>query len=114
MATAAAGVTINLGGQNESFVLTGSSFNDTITGGGGAGDTVIFSGNRADYTITLNGSTYTVIDNRTGSPNGTDAVTNVENFQFAGGTTFTTGAGGTLDITSPTVTSVAYGTTTGP
>ena len=112
-AAATAGVTLDLHNQQESYTITGSSFDDTITGGGGSEDTVIFSGNRADYTITLNGSTYTIVDTRPGSPNGTDAVTDVENFQFAGGTTFTTGAGGTLDITSPAVTSVAYGTNDG-
>ena len=87
--------------------IQGMFGNDIIDGGAGAGDTVIFSGNRADYTVALNGSTYTVVDNRAGSPNGTDAVTGVENFQFADGI-FTSGASGTLDITAPTVTSVVY------
>ena len=106
---ATASVTIDLQNQTEFFMITGSSFNDTITGGAGAGDTVIFSGNRADYAITLNGSTYTVTDSRAGSSTGTDTVTGVENFQFADAT-FTTA---TLDAVPPTVTVVAYGTNDG-
>ncbi|BCH27589.1 DUF4082 domain-containing protein [Mesorhizobium sp. L-8-3] len=103
-ASATSGVTISLGGQTEAFSLTGSAFADTITGGsgndtiaggagndvidggGGTGDTVVFSGARADYAVSLQGSTYTITDNRAGSPNGADSVTNVENFQFSDGT----------------------------
>lgn len=103
-ATATAGVTISLGAQTEGFTLTGSAFADTITGGsgndtitggagndvidggGGTGDTVVLSGARADYAVSLQGATYTLTDNRGGSPNGTDMVTNVENFQFSDGT----------------------------
>ncbi|MGO4843744.1 hypothetical protein AB4144_66850, partial [Rhizobiaceae sp. 2RAB30] len=76
-ATATSGVTISLGGQTEGFALTGSAFADTITGGsgndtivggagndvidggGGTGDTVVFSGARADYSVSLQGATYT-------------------------------------------------------
>ena len=60
--------------------------NDTIDGGAGTGDKVVFSGARANYTIALAGANYTVADNRGGSPDGTDTVTNVENFQFSDGT----------------------------
>ena len=103
---------INGTGNELGNILAGNS-SDNILDGGTGEDTVVFSGNRSDYTITSNGSTYTVTDTRTGSPDGTDTATGVENFQFAGGTTFTTGAGGTLDITSPAVTAVAYGTNDG-
>ena len=58
----------------------------------------------------MNGSTYTVTDTRTSLSTGTDTVTGVENFQFAGGTTFTTA---TLDAVPPTVTAVAYGSNDG-
>lgn len=77
-------------------VLNGGSGNDTITGGGGndtivggAGtDTAVYSGNRANYTIAYNSSslTFTVTDQRTNSPDGTDTVSGVEYFQFADGT----------------------------
>src|SRR5262249_37000512 len=50
--------------------------------------TAVYSGKKADYLITYNASTqtYTIADQRAGSPDGTDTVTNVENFQFADGT----------------------------
>jgi len=80
-------------GTNGSDVYTGTDFDDTITGNGGDDvddggegvDTAVFTGNRADYTITANGEhTYTVIDNRTGDTiDGTDTLTNVEFAQFA-------------------------------
>jgi serralysin len=76
-------------------VLNGGSGNDTITGGGGndtidggAGtDTAAYSGNKANYAITYNAvtQTFTVVDQRSGSPDGTDTVTGVESFQFADG-----------------------------
>ena len=72
------------GSANDTF--TGGAGNDTIDGGAGTGDKVVFSGARANYTISLAGATYTAVDNRGGSPDGTDTVTNVENFQFSDGT----------------------------
>ncbi|HKU08318.1 MAG TPA: hypothetical protein VJR30_19820, partial [Bradyrhizobium sp.] len=76
-------------------VLNGGAGNDTITGGGGndtiiggsGTDTAVYSGSRADYLITYTSSTstYTIADQRVGSPDGTDSVTGVENFQFADG-----------------------------
>ncbi|MGY8684176.1 M10 family metallopeptidase C-terminal domain-containing protein [Bradyrhizobium sp. UFLA05-153] len=77
-------------------VLNGGSGNDTITGGGGndtiiggAGtDTAVYSGNRANYSVAYNSSTqtFTITDLRSGTLDGTDSVTGVENFQFADGT----------------------------
>ena len=76
--------------------IIGSAFNDTLAGDasansiqGGAGtDTVVLTGNWADYLISFNAgtSTYTLADLRVGSPDGTDTVTGVERFQFADGT----------------------------
>ncbi|WP_181702018.1 cadherin domain-containing protein [Chthonobacter albigriseus] len=70
-----------LTGSSGADTITGGAGNDTIDGGGGT-DTVVLSGNWADYTISKNGSTYTIA-HKNGGPNGTDTVTNVENFQFA-------------------------------
>lgn len=97
---------INAGGGDDT--ATGGSGNDTIDGGLGT-NTLILSGNRTDYSITLSGSTYTIVDTRSGAPEGTDSVTNIENFQFADAT-FTTA---TLDVTPPTISSVDYGTNDG-
>ncbi|WP_246755778.1 M10 family metallopeptidase [Bradyrhizobium sp. CCBAU 53338] len=76
-------------------VLKGGAGNDTITGGGGndiidggaATDTAVYSGNRADYTVTYNSATqtFTIADQRAGSPDGTDTITGVENFHFLDG-----------------------------
>ncbi|WFU83849.1 M10 family metallopeptidase C-terminal domain-containing protein [Bradyrhizobium sp. CIAT3101] len=77
-------------------ILKGGAGNDTITGGGGndtidggpGTDTAVYSGSRANYGIAYNANsqTFTFTDLRSGSPDGTDTVTNVENFQFADGT----------------------------
>lgn len=77
-------------------VLTGGSGNDTITGGGGndtiiggAGtDTAVYSGSRANYGISYDSTTqvFTLVDQRSGTPNGTDTVSGTEYFQFADGT----------------------------
>ncbi|WP_422376319.1 cadherin domain-containing protein [Roseibium sp.] len=65
--------------------LTGSAGDDVIYGGAGT-DTAVFSGDLADYDITLNGDgSYTIVDTRAGSPDGTDTVFEVENFRFADG-----------------------------
>jgi choice-of-anchor C domain-containing protein len=78
-----------LTGDTGNNVITGGAGNDTIDGGTGT-DTAVFSGNRKNYTITSGsdggGAFYTIVDNRTGSPDGTDKVYGTENFQFADGT----------------------------
>jgi Ca2+-binding RTX toxin-like protein len=118
----AAAVSIDLSNQSDGFVILGSesgdiirgsSGNDTVIGGTG-NDKVIFTGNRTDYTITRDeDGDLIVTDNRPGVHDGTDVITgDVENLTFANGT-FTTGTSGTLDITAPTITSIAYGTNDG-
>ena len=67
--------------------LAGGPGNDTIIGGAG-NDTAVFSGAHTSYLISYNPATqtFTLTDERTGSPDGTDTVTGVENFQFSDGT----------------------------
>jgi|CXWL01.1.fsa_nt_gi hypothetical protein len=69
-------------------VIVGGAGGDTIDGGGNGvvvGDTAVFSGLQANYTIThLGADIYTVQDNRAGSPDGTDTVKGVEFFRFGG------------------------------
>jgi hypothetical protein len=85
---------IMLGGAGNDTLVAGTG-NDTLEGGagnddlvGGAGnDVAIYSGPRADYSITENTDGSLVIaDQRAGSPDGTDTVVNVESFQFSDGT----------------------------
>jgi len=73
---------LNGNAGNDSF--TGGAGNDTIQGGIGT-DTAIFSGTLANYTIVWNSAaaTFTITDNRGGSPDGTDTLTGVENFAFS-------------------------------
>ncbi|WP_439398216.1 M10 family metallopeptidase C-terminal domain-containing protein [Bradyrhizobium sp. PMVTL-01] len=73
--------------------LNGGSGNDTISGGGGNDtiiggadtDTSVYSGNYANYSFAYNSGsqTFTVTDQRSGSPDGTDTLTGIEFFQFA-------------------------------
>ena len=77
--------TLNGGGGNDT--ITGGAGNDTIIGGAGT-DTAVYSGSRANYTISYNATsqTFTLVDLRSGSPDGTDTVSGVEYFQFGGAT----------------------------
>ncbi len=67
--------------------MVGGAGNDWLAGGDGT-DTAVFSGARLDYAVTFDAATqtYTVADRRAGAPDGSDSVTGVELFQFAGGT----------------------------
>ncbi|PPQ20868.1 protease [Bradyrhizobium sp. AC87j1] len=75
--------TLNGGGGNDT--ITGGAGNDTIIGGSGT-DTAVYSGSRANYTVSYNAATqtFTLTDLRSGSPDGTDTVIGVEYFQFGG------------------------------
>ena len=74
-----------LWGHGGNDFLYGGAGNDTLRGGDGA-DTAIYSGNRSDYTITYNSATqtFTLVDTRGGSPDGTDTATGIETFSFNG------------------------------
>ena len=97
-----------LTGDANANVLVGGAGNDTIEGGGGNDtidggvgiDTAVFSGARSDYDLIRGkNGTFTITDLRTGSPDGTDTLKNVELLQFSDGV---------IDATTiPTVTAVA-------
>ncbi|MFB6420277.1 MULTISPECIES: M10 family metallopeptidase C-terminal domain-containing protein [Bradyrhizobium] len=74
---------LNGGGGNDTIV--GGAGNDGINGGSGS-DTAVYSGSRANYLVSYNSATqtFTLTDQRSGVPDGTDTVTGVEYFQFAG------------------------------
>jgi 20S proteasome alpha/beta subunit len=71
------------GGAGHDFFIGGGG-NDTIVGGTGT-ETATYSGSRSNYLITYNATTqtYTIVDQRPGSPDGTDTVTAVGFFAFA-------------------------------
>jgi Ca2+-binding RTX toxin-like protein len=69
----------SLSGGTGNDTLTGSFGNDTIVGGSGT-DWAIFSGNFANYTVTVSGSD-TIVSG--GGMEGTDVVREVEYLQFA-------------------------------
>jgi len=68
-------------GEAGNDILTGGQENDLIDGGTGD-DTAIFTGNKADYTMSYSNGSWTVTDSVTGR-DGIDTVSNVEHFQFA-------------------------------
>jgi hypothetical protein len=88
-------------GEADDDTLTGNGGDDAIDGGTGL-DTAVYAGDYADYTIIVTGSgpeaVITVIDDRPGSPDGTDTLTNVERLRFADRTVNPLGF--TLAITS--------------
>lgn len=72
-------------GTDNDDTVTGNAGEDRLDGGSGD-DTAIFSGNRSDYTLTKNESdgSWTVKDLRTtGTTDGSDTLTNIENVKFA-------------------------------
>ena len=73
-----------LSGGAGNDVLRGEAGDDTVDGGVGT-DTAVWSGTRDEYFVNDNGDgTYTIQDTISGR-NGTDTVSNVENFQFDDG-----------------------------
>ncbi|MET0675680.1 MAG: FG-GAP-like repeat-containing protein, partial [Bradyrhizobium sp.] len=72
-------------GNSGANILTGLGGNDVIDGGNGT-DTAVFSGKMSDYKIVLNGTSATIEDMRSGSPDGIDTISNIELVNF-GGTT---------------------------
>ena len=71
-----AGKTLTGTSVNETF--TGGSGNDIVNGGGGT-DTLVFTGTRADHTISLTGTVWTV----SSTADGTDSIQNIERLQFS-------------------------------
>lgn len=78
-------------GGSGNDTMTGNSANNQFTGGGGndtidgldGTNTAVYSGNRSDYTWTTSNGVVTIVDNRGGSPDGTDTLTNIQYLKFA-------------------------------
>lgn len=85
----------SLAGAGGNDRLVGAAGNDSLTGGGGddgieggsGSDIATFSGSRSQYIVTqLSSTSLSIRDSRSGSPDGTDLVADVESFKFADGT----------------------------
>ncbi len=73
------------GGGGSDTLLIGLG-NDALDGGANS-DTVMFSGARANYQVNnLGNGVIQTIDLRSGSPDGTDTLVNMEGFVFTDGT----------------------------
>jgi len=72
----------NLNGNDSNNTIEGAKGNDRIDCKGGTTDKVIFTGNYADYTFTVNANHYIVTDN-TANRDGVDTVYNCETLKFA-------------------------------
>ena len=69
-------------GSKKDDLLT-STKNDDVIDGGENLDTAIYSGNYSDYTFTIADKKVTVKDNRSGTNDGTDTLSNIEKLTFA-------------------------------
>ncbi|RZJ96584.1 MAG: hypothetical protein EON88_06850, partial [Brevundimonas sp.] len=117
----AVGVTIeNVVGGTGADTIRGNSVDNQVRGNGGADvidgglgvDTVVFSGPRANYTITWNGQIGTV----TASGQAPVTITNVEFLQFSDQTIAAAPTGGLVvggDLNSETINGTTFGDTIG-
>lgn len=71
-----------LSGNAIGNTFRGGGGNDTIDGRGGI-DTVVYTGARSQYATSAVGGSVRLADQRLGTPDGTDTVSNVEFFQFS-------------------------------
>ncbi|HTO67858.1 MAG TPA: hypothetical protein VMM15_42105, partial [Bradyrhizobium sp.] len=72
-------------GGTANDVINGGGGNDIIDGGGGT-NTAVYSGLVNNYIFTQNANGgVTVADQRTGTPDGTDTDTNIQDYQFGDG-----------------------------
>jgi serralysin len=70
-------------GSSASDVLIGNAANNVLDGRAGT-DTAVFSGARSQYQVTqLSDGSVSVVDLRSGAPDGSDIVWNVESFRFS-------------------------------
>jgi hypothetical protein len=85
-------------------LIEGNGGDDVIDGGAGTEDVAVFNAAYANYTITENSGTYTVVHN-SGGADGTDTITNVEFLEFTDQT---------IDLSTwPTITTATTPATSG-
>ncbi len=89
--------TLSGAGTGKPSVITGGAGNDTITGTTRA-DVAVFSGNKSDYTVSSASGVITVVDNRAGSPDGTDTIRGLNILKFADTQQFVNAAANRLTL----------------
>jgi Ca2+-binding RTX toxin-like protein len=99
------------GGAGDDIIFASGGI-DTIIGGTGT-DVLVLTGNRANYSITNNSGTYTVIDTRTNNPDGTETVTGVETFRFADGDMTSSNVATVTSLAAPIVETFDNGSLSG-
>jgi serralysin len=83
-AVSSAGADLIFGGTGDDL-LSGGGGNDYLNGEAGA-NIAAYTGLRTNYTLTVNADgSVTLVDNRTGSPDGTDTNVNIGYYRFADG-----------------------------
>ncbi|MDN5003916.1 VCBS domain-containing protein [Bradyrhizobium sp. GCM10027634] len=89
-------------GSAGSDVFIGNGGNDQINGGAG-GDIAIYSGTKAQYSITTDGASHATVTDNVAGRDGTDTLTNVEAVQFTNGTVLITSgsAANPVDLSDP-------------
>jgi hypothetical protein len=75
-----------LDGGNGDDYLEGGGGNDTLSGGAGV-DIAHYAGLASDYAMFRSGGTITIGDRRSGAPDGTDTLRNIEIVQWGDGST---------------------------
>ena len=110
----------NIGGKTGNLTFAPGTLIETAIGGSGAdsfrgnsqdnsfdgglgSDTLLVSGSLSDYLLTLSGSSLVLEDLRSGSPDGTDTLTNIEFVDFNGDTRGWSSLLGLVDTTAPSI-----------
>ena len=89
-------------GGSGADTFRGNSQDNTFDGGLGT-DTLLVSGSLSDYLLILSGSSLVLRDLRSGSPDGTDTLTNIEFVDFNGDSRGWSSLLGLVDTTAPAI-----------
>lgn len=88
--------TIDASRSTGKVVFEGNGGNDTLTGGSNTGDTSVYSGNLADYSLSDTGGVLTVADSRGGAPDGSDQLTGIEHLDMGDHDVWVVSSGGSV------------------
>mgnify|MGYP001997093969 CR=1 FL=1 len=89
-------------GGSGNDIFRGNGANNTLDGGDGT-DTVLLNGAPSDYSMSYSDGSLILQDLRSGQPDGTNTLINIESFHFNGETLSRSDLLDQLDITPPTI-----------